>query len=606
MIIFNEAGKPVHANAKARRLLPALFKTSRKTSLPDFERAISALNLTPHHGQFEGYRYIRLASPKPEGLNDANTALQMERLYAAIKVMPWGIMVMDVEEDGQVIIRQVNPKAEVLSGLSEGEIVGQSLCDVFASDIFVDTRSKQDLPSILGDLLEKREVGFVDFEKKEEETSTWLRLYFIPHENNALFCTAVIEDRTEEKIRESQYYQAQKMEALGQLAGGVAHDFNNILSIIDGYARMARNAIPKTDEPAVYLERIMQSVRRGSAITRQLLTFGRHNVAVDSVTDLGWFLKEQETLLKPLMDASVSLSIEAERGVYVDAATDAISQIMLNLCNNARDAMQEGGFLRIEAGEAKNDVPEFIEQAQKEGRKYAYLRVADTGAGMSQSVKARMFDPFFTTKDQGKGTGLGLSMVYGIVDQMKGHIEVSSKEGKGTAVTIYIPLSVHVPVRKSIEEDFNHKSIRLNGYTVLVAEDEPDLLSLMSTMLIDMGMNVIQASNGNEALVKQDDYEGEIDFLLTDVVMPGLNGVRLAEMFQALRPSSRVMFMSGYPANGQMARVALPEGAFLMPKPVEFDKLALILKNLAEGQENFGPDDLQRMTGQWKSTRPNG
>lgn len=196
--------------------------------------------------------------------------------------------------------------------------------------------------------------------------------------------------------------------------------------------------------------------------------------------------------------------------------------------------------------------------------------------GMPKDVVDRIFDPFFTTKEQGKGTGLGLSMVYGLVKQIGGHIDVFSTLGQGTTMSVYLPLSDKVP-KKILGGEDNLSSIRFDGYSVLVAEDEPDLLALVSNMLEDLGMKVLRASNGNEALAVQDDYEGKIDLLLTDVVMPELNGVDLADLLKELRPDVNVIFMSGYPAKGQMARVEIPEDAVFIAKPIEYDALVKVI-----------------------------
>ncbi len=435
----------------------------------------------------------------------------------------------------------------------------------------------------MGDYLEGPETSHYDVEEKKDDRLTWHRFHFIPYGRKINACLVVVEDTSESKIMEGQYFQAQRLESLGQLAGGVAHDFNNILSIIDGYARMAKKHIENRDDTLNYLERIGQAVQRGAALTSQLLTFGRHKIIKDSVVDLGQLVRDQEPLLRPLMDASINLNIRTDDDVFVQVPGDDICQILLNLCINARDAMPDGGNLIVEV--------------RKSGEEGAVLRVIDTGMGMKSEVKARMFDPFFTTKDQGKGTGLGLSMVYGLVKDMKGDISVLTKEGSGTSITIQLPLSARAPDFQEISE--NEDRGDLNGLTALVAEDEPDLLNILSGTLEDMGVTVIKASNGNEALALQEDYEGGIDFLLTDVVMPDLNGVKLAELFKSVRPESQVMFMSGYPANGDMARVSLPEDALMMPKPIDVNKLVSIIQDMAKA-----PSDVKahwkKITGQWR------
>lgn len=497
------------------------------------------------------------------------------RLSHALDLLPWGLITINRRTEKPTVL-YCNQKAADILQVYTANMVGFSVPDILRAFGL----SEDYLSLIAGS-----DQAHCDHEAKGEGKSCWYRFHFIPHQAGDC-CFMVIEDNTETKIREGQYLQAQRLEALGQLAGGVAHDFNNILSIIDGYARIAKKTIKGECEALNYLDHIMQAVQRGSALTSQLLTFGRHKVTRDKVIDLGRLVRDQEPLIGPLMDASIALSIRTEHGVHVEAAQDGICQILLNLCINARDAMPDGGNMIIDCGRSDD------------GR--AKIEIIDTGCGMTPDVKAKMFDPFFTTKDPGKGTGLGLSMVYGMVKDMNGEIFVSSKPGNGTIFTILLPLSDKAPAVHELIEPPDGK-IHLNGFTALVAEDEPDLLNLVSGMMEEMGATVLKASNGSEALLLQEQYEGAIDLLLTDVVMPDVNGVKLAELFGECRPNSTVMFMSGYPANGQMARVKLPEGALLMPKPVDFEKLSAIVKSVVKGQNDNLKDRWEALTGQWRS-----
>lgn len=518
--------------------------------------------------EFEAGSLLRLM-PGDEGAS-------VSHLLASLEVIPWGLVVVNFSGEGQRVVFG-NRKAGDFLQRPHADLKGQSVFDVF---------STIGVPEGLADLVASDEIKRCDHEARVDGRVTWYRFHFIPYAADHSYCLIVVEDTTDSKIMEGQYFQSQRLEALGQLAGGVAHDFNNILSIIDGYARVAKKSVKDNPDAVGYMERIAQSVQRGSALTNQLLTFGRHKVVKDSITNLGHLVRDQEPLLRPLMDASIALSIVAGENIFVEVSPDHICQILLNLCVNSRDAMPDGGSLVVEVTTGENNT--------------AVLRITDTGCGMAPDVKSRMFDPFFTTKDQGAGTGLGLSMVYGLVKDMKGEIAVASKEGSGTSITVTLPLSEKKPEIQEIlkQED---GSVLMNGYTAMIAEDEPDLLNLLSGLLEEMGLKVLRASNGSEALLLQDDYDGEIDFLLTDVVMPELNGVKLAELFESLRPKTKVMFMSGYPANGQMARVPLPEGAYLMPKPLDFQKLGTVLAGMVNEQNNDLKDKWHALTGQWRS-----
>lgn len=498
-----------------------------------------------------------------------------EVLSSALDGVSCGVVVWDTEGEDIPILYVNGVFAQMLSA-KPADLLGKSVTDVFSQ--YCQGENLQEKIEESGD--------DVELEKTQEESSLWYRLEMIPMEENDGLVLGILKDETEFKLRQTKIFQSQKLESLGQLAGGVAHDFNNILSIIDGYARMTKKEVSGRRGTEEYLDKIMDAVKRGASLTQQLLTFGRRSIVVESVTDVGEFVREHEGLLKPLLDASIQLKINAEQGIAVSCAPDIIGQILINLVVNARDAMPKGGLLQVD-----------VFSSEGEGAGFAVLRVRDTGTGMDEETKDKIFDPFFTTKDQGKGTGLGLSTVYGLVKQMKGNIEVESAEGEGTEIMVSLPLSDKQPVKKIVNVPASEAGqIRLDGYTALVAEDEPDLLALVAGMLKEMGMRVLTASNGNEALLRQEDFGGQIDFLVTDIVMPELSGVRLAELFESVRPDTKTIFMSGYPAGGQMARIEIPDGAYFLPKPVDYDKLAHTLVCLSDAAEQ---SHLHRMAGRF-------
>ncbi len=341
-----------------------------------------------------------------------------------------------------------------------------------------------------------------------------------------------------------------------------------------------------------YADKIRVASRRGASITRQMLTFSRHNVVVDDIIDISAVVREQKDLIAPLVGDAVSLHVRADvQGLYGECSEDAVAQILFNLCINARDAMPEGGkiLIAVESCE-EDDLPIFVQQAQP-NTEFLCLYVADTGQGMSREVQDHIFDPFFTTKGQGKGTGLGLSVVYGLVQQISGYITVSSELGKGSTFFVYIPRSHNGPsVSKQLGgqvEDIG--SIELDGFTALVVEDEADLRAIICDVLKKRGMHVLSAENGQDALVLQKNYEGQIDVLLSDVVMPGMNGMALAREMSNARPGLQVIYMSGYPANGDMAQVDLPDDAYFIAKPMDYDVLCqLIFACLSDTQGGAG------------------
>lgn len=391
--------------------------------------------------------------------------------------------------------------------------------------------------------------------------------------NNVDMIVGFISDETINKINEHHILQTQKMEAIGKLAGGVAHDFNNILSIVDGYLRLSEAAIQRGENVTDNFARIKKAVVRGSGLTKQLLTFGKHRVSENKIINLCHQAHDVDGLLKPLLGAGYNVHITtSDEPILVKASTDSISQIIMNLVINARDAMPDGGDIFIEVAEE-----------QVEDHSDAVLKVVDTGCGMPPAIMEKIFDPFFTTKEQGKGTGLGLSMVYGIVKQIGATISVESEVDKGTTFTIRIPV---VEGQESAEylEKMPISRKDLKGKTILLAEDEEDLLAIISHTLQEFGMTVLSAKNGQEALVVQDEFQEKIDFLLTDMVMPELGGLKLASLMKEVRPETNIVFMSGYPVRGEISNIDLPSDAIFMAKPVQPDFLRNILEQLAAGE----------------------
>ncbi|PZO87047.1 MAG: hypothetical protein DI626_04930 [Micavibrio aeruginosavorus] len=483
-------------------------------------------------------------------------SLHVARLSSAMEFVPWGLISVNLSADIPLVVYANGIACQILQKpfAELQNMPADRALSSFDGNGTLDERIRAAAPA------------YFEYEMDEEESSRWFRVHFIPYGKSASYCLVVLDDITERKVLEGQFFQAQRFEALGELAGGVTHDFNNILSIIDGYARMARRLTDNADVVDC-LDKISHSVQRGSALTHQLLSFGRHKGSISAPADLGMMIKDHQPLLSALLDASVQLNFDVAEGIYVDVVPDYISQILFNLCTNARDAMADGGVLSI---------------VMKDDGDEVFLRVSDTGCGMDENVKKRLFQPFFTTKPSGKGTGLGLSIVYNFVREMNGTISVESEQGKGTSFTIRLAKCKCDSVFPDIPS-FDDDLLFYTGCTALVAEDEPELLNILCGMLEEMGIRALRAGNGNEALLLQDEYEGKIDFLLTDVVMPELNGVRLAELFGAVRPTAKIMFMSGYPEDGKLARVRVPRGAAMMTKPVDMQKLSSAVKEVMHG-----------------------
>jgi two-component system cell cycle sensor histidine kinase/response regulator CckA len=387
-------------------------------------------------------------------------------------------------------------------------------------------------------------------------------------------------DVTERRKLEQQFRQAQKMEAIGRLAGGVSHDFNNLLMVISGYAQLVEEHPEDAHKVAEYAAQIIATVRRASGLTKQLLAFSRKQIQDLRVLDLNALVNEFCKMLPTLVGDDVVMSVHTgsqECLIYSDKAQ--IEQIIMNLIVNACDAMPTGGGLTIEAGTLHLDRTYFAaHNVEPQPGDYAMLAVSDTGAGMDSATRAKIFDPFFTTKEPGKGTGLGLSTVYGIVKQSKGYIWAYSEVGRGTTFKVYFP-----KVNAAVEpEPAPVEEIETGGTeTILLVEDEAALRAATCEFLESKGYHVLPASDGIEALRISATHNGEISLILTDLVMPGLTGTELARQIAAERPAIQVIYMSGYADNAVTTQGLDPSTPYLQ-KPFGLVTLTTTARRLLD------------------------
>jgi two-component system cell cycle sensor histidine kinase/response regulator CckA len=380
---------------------------------------------------------------------------------------------------------------------------------------------------------------------------------------------SLAQDVTERRRLEEQYRQVQKMDAFGQLAGGVAHDFNNLLTIINGYSEILLQQVPAGDPGRLLLEEIHRAGQRSASLTRQLLVFSRRQVIAPRVFDLNEVVAEAERMLRRLIGEDVALKAAlCPGGLLVQADPGQVEQVLMNLAVNARDAMPTGGRLTIETAEVERD------GADARPGRYALLAVSDTGCGMTPEVQARAFEPFFTTKEAGKGTGLGLAVVHGIVTEAGGHITVYSEAGKGSSFKVYLPVAAR-PARP-VASPSAVRSAPRGTETVLLVEDEKAVRTLTGYVLADCGYRVLEAADGDEALRVAQGHVGLIDLLVTDVVMPGVGGRRLAERLAATRPGTKVLFVSGYTDDAIVRHGVREDQVHFLQKP--FTPLALARK----------------------------
>ena len=385
----------------------------------------------------------------------------------------------------------------------------------------------------------------------------------------------VFQDVTLEQSLEIQLRQAQRLESIGRLAAGVAHDFNNILMVIHGHATMLSRKILTCEEVEDSIREIQQASERAGDVTKQLLAFSRKQVLRRRPLDPNSLLLNVTRLLTRLLGEDIELELDLGSGLSnVEADSAMIEQVIMNLAVNARDAMPAGG--RVVLGTSELVVSAGAPGMHPDARpgRYVVLRVTDTGLGMDESTMTRIFEPFFTTKEAGKGTGLGLAMAYGIVRQHEGWLDVQSKLGAGSTFSIHLPVSTKTTAAAP-RDPATRACLRGEGETILLVEDELPLLRLARRFLVNLGYEVLEARSGAEALRLWSAYPGRIDLLFTDVVMPdGVSGGELGRQLTALRPGLKVLYCSGYSVEFAGRNLALLPGENFLPKPYTEEILA--------------------------------
>jgi nitrogen-specific signal transduction histidine kinase/ActR/RegA family two-component response regulator len=377
---------------------------------------------------------------------------------------------------------------------------------------------------------------------------------------------------TEQRQLEAQLLQSQKMEAVGRLAGGVAHDFNNLLTVIMSYSDLLLEDLPSADTHREDVEQIRKAAEGAASLTRQLLAFSRQQVLDPKLVDPNEILRDVAKILRRVLgeDIELKLALDSELGRVI-ADRGQIEQVLMNLVVNARDAMPRGGKLTIETANVDLDETYGGGHIGVKPGQYVMLAVSDSGVGMDKATQARVFEPFFTTKEYGKGTGLGLSTVFGIVKQSGGSVWLYSEPGAGATFKIYLPRAEGVA---EIGRPPAVPTQSLRGIeTILLAEDEEQVRTVLVSILRMMGYQVLEARTPAEALKIAETHPKRIDLLLTDVVMPGMNGRELAERVLTMREGLRVLFMSGYTDDVILHHGVLEAGVPFLQKPITPDSL---------------------------------
>jgi PAS domain S-box-containing protein len=487
-----------------------------------------------------------------------------QNVRAVIEGSPLPIYALDTAN----IVQSWNHAAEALFGWRAEEVIGRPL-PIIPNDSTDDHGSRQRL--LNGEAIRGLEVTAV----KKDGAPVMLSvsaapLYDATHKVTGVLSIAA--DLTELRQLEVQYRQAQKMEAVGRLAGGIAHDFNNILTAILGTASLMAETIDADSPARPDLQEIEKAARRAAGLTGQLLAFSRRQVLEPQLIDVNALVHDLEAMLHRLIGEHIELrTVLASDAGAVRADRGQLEQAIVNLVVNARDAMPDGGRLTIETANTEFDSQYSEGHVSADPGPYVLVAISDTGIGMSAETKAHLFEPFFTTKELGKGTGLGLATVYGIVKQSGGYVWAYSELAQGATFKIYLPRVAGTPTPPASPADAQPSR---GTETLLVAEDEVSVRRLVVRVLESRGYAVLEARDGREALEIATAHSGPIDLLVTDVVMPGMNGRELAKLLSSQRPEMRALYLSGYTDHAIVRNGKLEPGLAFLQKPFTPDALA--------------------------------
>lgn len=454
-------------------------------------------------------------------------------------------------------------------GKPKDQIIGRTESDLTPDPEMAEFFRKTDLEAINTNTScsYERQQLLTNGQKAIMET---IKTPFHDNEGKTVGLIGISRDITERRHLEEQLRHSQKMEVIGQLAGGVAHDFNNILSVITGYGELALMRLEKDNPLRLNIEQMHAAAERAARLTRSLLAFSHKQPLNLQALDLNPILHNVEKFLKRIIGEDIHLKITlAEEPLTVSADSGQIEQIMMNLAANARDAMPDGGQLTLELQRCELDHLFVKTHGDGTPGQHVMLIVSDTGRGMDENTRQKIFEPFFTTKEIGKGTGLGLAIVYGIVKQHNGLIDVFSKPGGGTVFRVYIPLCA--PEASTEEGPDLALLLKGRGETILVAEDDEDVRGVVLATLNNFHYHIILAEDGQDAVEKFAENKDKIDLVLMDIIMPRMNGRNAAERIRQIRPETKILFTSGYTADIIQGRGELEEGELIMKpaKPVE-------------------------------------
>jgi PAS domain S-box-containing protein len=470
--------------------------------------------------------------------------------------------------DGHIVYADINPTSEIAYGLSRDDVVGRTVEEVLGVE-----QARVPMAHLRECLRTGQPQHYVARRSLADRTTTIDVMFVLVPEvapGGDRFVITTARDLTEREKLEAQLRQALKMEAVGQLTGGVAHDFNNLLAIIGGNAELAKRR-PGGDTNR-QMDNILRATERGVALTRQLLSFSRRNVATPQVIDLRAEVPRMAEMLRASLRGNIQMRIDVADSLWpIEVDVAELEMALVNIAVNARDAMQQGGTLTI-------DVRNATQGGSAVANEHVAIALRDTGTGIPPEVIGKVFDPFFTTKEPGEGTGLGLSQVYGFAQQSGGSVSLDSTPGRGTTITIRLPRS-YKPLATAPDGDEASGATRISG-RILLVEDNAQVAEVTAQMLRDMGFQVEIVNRARKAMARLDRSDIGIDLLLTDVVMPGISGRELAERVSQMRPDIKTLYMSGYTDRAIVHHGILQTDTILLQKPFSMATLAARVRDI--------------------------
>ena len=531
---------------------------------------------------------LRLAQSVADQVSGALARARLYELHRRLSTAIQQAAESVIITDDQGTILYVNPAFEQISGFSQAEAIGQK------PNILKSGKQGPDFYRDLWACISSGRVWHGRFTNKRKDGTVYVEeatITPIRDENKRITnYVSVKRDITRELELEDQYRQAQKMEAVGRLAAGIAHDFNNLLTAINGFTELMQKELPPGDPLQDISAKVLNSGQRAATLVRQLLAFSRKQVVTPRIIKLDTVVSNIDKMLRRIIGEDITLETRFAPNLWsIKADPSQIEQIVLNLAINARDAMPAGGQLTIETSNVTLDEAYVSHHLVVQSGDHVLLSVSDTGVGMDDEVVAHIFEPFFTTKDLGKGTGLGLATVFGIVKQSKGHIQVKSQPGQGTIFKIYFP-RVMEEITYLLDPD-QVMDLPKGRETILLVEDETMVRDLAAYVLRGQGYTVLEADNGQSALQVAQQHQGKIDLLLTDVIMPHMDGKTLADQLIAIRPDLKILFASGYSAD-RIAQHNLSslDGTSFVQKPFSPRGLANKVRDVLDSHSRPGSD----------------